>query len=204
MEPMRLKTPLFPTLALGLVFLPGCGGPSLEAKTANAIQTLLSTSAEAFLLGGGQTSVSVACNGGGSLSYSPPAAINPGDTSIDLPVNFNNCKLKVCGDELTFEASGQSLLSLTGLDPSQVGNLIGGGAIVGNDEQFLEIEIISSDQGVKGFLTGNVDFAYRMRIIGSTKGLSEISILDSNRGEALEVKGQKIRSDTLKAIADRC
>ena len=201
---MRLYTPFYAKFGLGLLLLQACGGPDLDSKTANAVQTLLATSAEAFLLGGGSTSVSVACNGGGTISYSPPTAINPGDTSIDLPLNFDDCVLKVCDDELIFDSTGQSLLSITGLDPSQVGDLVGGGAIVDDDEQFLEIEIVSSEQGVRGFLKGKVDFAYRMRIIGNNLGLSEISILDSTRGGALEIRGKKLEAEKLKSIADRC
>jgi len=200
---MRLKIALTAWM-LAPLLATGCGGPNLKAKTANAIQTLLANSAEAFLLGGGAASVTLKCTGGGSFSYSPPATINPGDTSIDLPITFEDCVIKVCGDEITFDSSGETLLSLTGLEPSQVGDLVGGGAIVGDNQQFLEIEIISQDQGVLGFLKGKVDFAYRMRIIGNNEGLSSISIVESTRGEPLKIKGEALKATSLKTLADRC
>lgn len=200
---MRLRLSLIHGLLVPFLAA-SCGGPNLQAKTANAIQTLLANSAEAFLLGGGAASVDLNCSGGGSFSYSPPTSINPGDTSIDLPMTFDDCIIKVCGDEITFNSEGATLLSLTGLDPSQVGDLVGGGAIVGDDQQFLEIEIISQEQGVTGFLKGKVDFAYRMRIIGSSAGLTNISIVESTRGEPLKVKGETIKATTLKTLADRC
>lgn len=192
------------SILLVSLLVSACGGPTLDSKAANAVQTLLATSVEAFLLGGGSTTVSVPCSGGGTLTYSPPTSINPGDTSIDLPVSFDACIIKVCGDEVTFTASGQTLLSLTGLDPSDVGNLIGGDAIIGTDDQFLEIEILSSKQGVEGFLDGKVDFAYRMRIIGNNRGLSEISILESSRGKPLTIQGRQLKAPNLAGLADRC
>lgn len=200
---MRVGLPL-----IALIVLPslvgGCGGARVDAKAANAVQTLLANAAEAFLLGGGAASVSLTCSGGGTLTYSPPTAINPGDTSIDLPITFSDCVIKVCGDEITFNSSGQSLLSLTGLDPSQVGELIGGGALVGDDDQFLEIEILAADQGVSGFLQGALDFGYRMRIIGNNKGLSTISIVESTRGDPLVIQGREIKAEHLANLADRC
>ncbi len=182
----------------------GCGGPNLESKAANAIQTLLANSAEAFLLGGGSTPVTFECSGGGSLTYNAPTSIDPGDTNLDLPITFNNCKIKVCSDTITFTSAGTSLLSMIGLDPGQAADLVGGDAIVGDDEQFLEIEIVASAQGVRGFLQGNVDFAYKMRIIGNNRGLKTISIVESERGDPLKVRGQALPATGLSALADRC
>jgi len=186
------------------LLLSACGGPTLDSKAANAVQTLLATSAEAFLLGGGAATVSIACSGGGTLTYSPPTTLNPGDSSLDLPVSFDDCVIKVCEDEITFNSTGQSLLSLTGLDPADATNLIGGDAIVGDDDQFLEIELVAEEQGVLGFLQGRLDFAYRMRIIGNNKGLSEISIVESERGDPLAVQGKPLKAPALAGLADRC
>lgn len=189
-----------------------CAGVTLEAKMANAIQTVMANSAEAFLLkDSSETSVSFSCSGGGELVYSEGSGGGFGSIDLDaetgsatFPLSFNDCAINVCGDSITFASGGSASLVLSALEADQVTTLIGGGALVGDEESFFQIEIIVTDQAVTGFLEGTISFAYRMRVIGSTDGLSEILILDSESGDPVSLPTGSLPASSISVEANRC
>lgn len=179
---------------------------------ANTIQTVMANSAEAFLLkDASDTSVEFECSGGGKFVYEEGGGGGFGSIDLDaesgsatFPLSFNDCVVNVCGDSITFSSGGSASLVLSALETDQVATLIGGGALVSDEESFFQIEIIVSDQAVTGFLEGNIDFAYKMRIIGSQSGLSEILILDSDSGDPVELPSGNLPAASLTEEADRC
>ncbi|NCN28469.1 hypothetical protein GW915_12950 [bacterium] len=187
-----------------------CGGVTLEAKMANAIQTIMSNSAEAFLLNDAESgdTITFNCSSGGSLSYSGDFDLIDFDPldgastgSASFPMIISNCKIDVCGDTFTFETGGTANLIISGLNPADI---IGGEDLVGNENKFFQLELIITDQPVSGFLQGTMSFAYKMRIVGSTAGLSEIEILDSDSGEPAKLPSGPIPASSLEKLADRC
>lgn len=213
MEHMPFRFSFF-ALSLPALALLGssCAGVTLEAKMANAIQTVMANSAEAFLLKEpDETSVSFSCSGGGELVYSEGSGGGFGSIDLDaetgsatFPLTFNDCIINVCGDSITFAAGGEASLVLSALEADQVASLVGGDALVGEEESFFEIEVIVSSQTVTGFLEGNISFAYKMRIIGSQEGLSEIRILDSDSGDPVSLPSGNLPAASLSQEADRC
>jgi len=191
-----------------LALLGSCGGPNIEAKAANAVQTLMAYTAEALLLNGGGGVVTQKCSGGGDLSYDAstiPAIIDPNVDSVDIAIIFDDCIIKVCGDDVTFKSSTTATrVKINGLDAGDVANLIGGDAIIGADDQFFEIELISEDQEVSGFINGSLSYGYKMRIIGNENGLKDISIVESDRAESLEIQKKTLPASQLEILADRC
>ncbi len=175
---------------------------------ANAVQTVMSNAAEAFLLReDGEGTVTFQCSGGGTLSYSgsfDDVDLDADSGSASFPVVFDNCIIKVCGDSITFATGGTATLVIAALSDSQVGNLVGGGAIIGADEDFFELELIIADKPVTGIVEGNIGFAYKMRIIGSVNGLSEIQIIESSSGDPLSLPSGPLPASTLSTLAERC
>ena len=174
---------------------------------ANAIQTVMSNTAEAFLLRDGANTVTFDCSGGGTLSYSGSFAgidLDAGAGTASFPAIFSDCIIKVCGDSLTFSSDGSATITISALSPDQVGSIIGGGAIIGEGEDFFEIELAITDKTVTGFVEGVVSFAYKMRIVGSTAGLSEIQIVESESGGPISISGSELPAASLSTLADRC
>jgi hypothetical protein len=199
-----MKRSLSVIIALSLPILGSCGGPTLASKTASAIQTLMANGAEAFLLGGGGA-YTQECSGGGSFTYSPPSSIDPLNPVLDLAVSFQDCAIQVCGDELIFaNSTNNTTFSLRALNPNDVAELIGGGSVVGGDDNFFEIEIEADEQPVKGFLKGNLSFGYRMRIIGNSRSLKEILIIHSETNEPAKIQNKSIPARDFRKLTDRC
>jgi hypothetical protein len=188
-----------------LLLCGSCGGPNIESKSANAIQTLLSYTAEALLIGG-SGSVSQTCSGGGSLSYDATGiTLLPGQSFGNIPVSFSDCVIKVCGDQVTFKtSSSKATLKILGLDENDAINLIGGGALIGANDKFFELELLVNDQEVEGFLSGSLSFSYKMRIIGNNQGLKKILILDASSSQPLKIQNKSIPASSIQKLADRC
>lgn len=187
---------------LVLLFFSGCGGPTQEAKIANALQTLLANIIEGNILiqsGSAESNEDIPCSYSGTYTVDDPSfgsidPTNPGDTEVISPVSFIDCTIKVCGETVTLNGGGISI-SLRASDADNVS---------GDDSSPFVLNLIADEQSFTGILNGLLSFSYKMKAIVGSSSLEQISILDTDPEDPLEYKGVTYPGDSLVDLADGC
>ncbi len=192
------------------LFLATCGGPKVESKIANAIQTLMSNTIEAFATKEtGATSVTFNCGDGsgdqGSFSYSLPAGLDDPLTLItyitangnvaNLAVTFNECVITACGTDLVLNGGTATLgmaLSLFLQDSASSGEIP------------AAFQLSVSGQTFSGMTVGTFNYSYIIEAIYSSDSLKSITVKDSSPENPLVAEGVTFSSSKISELSDGC
>lgn len=187
------------TLALGLA---GCGGVQQEAKVATAVQTMMVLAIEAAIRYNTDDALAdgdeIPCSESGT--YKPNLSIQSiidfitGGAAATTPTGtftFSQCKMKICGDEITIDGDATFVLE---------------GALSGTQR---EINLTFNSSGAttidtQGIIEGAPEFEYLMNVEVTDKSLGNISIEEAATPAPLEYKGKIYRASKIKTLAQGC
>jgi hypothetical protein len=197
---------------LSLPLLVGsCGGVSLDAKVANAIQVVLASAIEAFATttpGSGGITVLGKCGKGdgteGTFTFSTPSGLDDPFTLVQyitdngstapLPLSFTNCIIRVCGDTVTLDGTAAAVVLNTS-------DLVGQ---VQSGEVPAQFTIDLNGIAATGFITGTLDFAYTLNAVFDDEALSDLDIEDATPAAPFVHEGKTYDAANVLTIADGC
>jgi hypothetical protein len=184
------------TALSSLLLISSCGGPSKEARTANVLQTIMASVVEGYLLKDAAEAPNIDCSKGGSITY--------GDATFSLttgtvPIEFHDCKIDACGQTVTLDGTTTTNIRMTAATAAEI---ITGGLDAG--EQAIELQIEASNQEMTGFIEGDIDFAYTMKVIGSSSSIRAFVIENTSGKDPLELDGKTYNGEDLQSLASGC
>lgn len=194
---------------LSVIFV-SCGGPTPEAKMANAIQTLMSNTIEAFATKeSGATEINFLCGDRsgeqGSFTYSVPPELddplnlitylaNP-NAVVGFAVTFDNCVIRACGSEVILNG-GTANLGMA------VSTFLSASADSGEVPASFQLSV--TDQTFEGLFSGTFSYSYIIEAIYTSTSLESIIIKDANPAQPLSTQGFTYTAEKIKDVADGC